>query len=1208
MNSFPLDSYQVGILCALPLEKAAVEAALDEEHDRPQGIPEKDEHSYTFGRIGIHNVVIACLPDGMTGKASAANVGTDVMRTFPIKVGLMVGIGGGAPSKANDIRLGDVVVGRPQGVHGGVIQYDFGKELPNGFSRTNTLSKPPPALLSALAGLRAKHERPKWNKMPEHLAKITEEMGTEYQFPGAENDVLFESTYNHVGGAESACDAAESSQRCDFSRVVQRPERKNPSVPVIHYGNVASADKVMRHAPERDRIAKELSALCFEMEAAGLDENFRCLVIRGICDYSDSHKHKGWQRYAASTAAAFAKELLSFIRPQGLDGMKPAGVSKETAISTVDIKTRKTLSAPSNENNKKWLMIYDNVDRDWTRGNDRDAYEINDFLPDCDHGNVIVTTRLSNLLGSKKRLRLDRVSNEQAQRILEARAGKSLPDAQPLIERLGGLPLALAQAGCFLRKPLTVSKYLEMYEQTWTRLMHSQQQFPLEEYLERSLLTTWVLSYEQVLRESPTAAGVLRLWAYLDNADLWFDLLAVSSAEVVELQWPMWYSSLVHDELTFHDRMNVLLAYSLASVSASGEGYSVHRVVHDWTRHQIGTAIERGQLYQMAIYLISTHTDSADEELERRLLPHARQVAKNIQPGCTETAIESLSRIAELLDNWDESAVSARLYEHILAVCQTTLGPDHDRTLRITGIAADVHTKAGLGAHASVLYKRALESYRSRDEERSADALDTLHRLAVLDRDHGQPDFARSRYEEALRGYEDLYGHDHEKTYLIANEIARSCYRVKSRRTLELLELSLQGKKSRLGRSHWRTVVNSYQLGHVQHQRKSYPRAEEYFGEALEFHEVNERRRKWIDTRFAIPALWCLSTMYMRQKRFQETEDTLLRLRKLIVDYHGTKEDTFTAPMHLLSWVYRHLNKLEEAEEVLTHLLDLHGAAFGIENEDSNHMLMELGRVRLRMGKLKDAFRSFERAGEVANEDTGDAQAHVQSSIEFCRKHFLSERELRVVLASLDYPDHADSAIDGSLDKFVTERIRSQEAKRLSYISRLPVPTSSKATSPSAGSKKSPVTARTSTPSKPRGFRFAAGIEESQSTPSGLSSKVGYCDQHSRFNCDVLASSVSPEFSSTLSDLPPGQEPIPDRVVPEHPLGRDDEPDQHVYVEETNDSGLDSKDEPDRHVYMEETNDSEPNPEDDAAMKVRQNQTSEIPMEREDMFSKELKP
>ena len=55
------------------------------------------------------------------------------------------------------------------------------------------------------------------------------------------------------------------------------------------------------------------------MEAAGLMDNFPCLVIRGICDYSDAHKNKKWQPYAAATAAAYAKELLGVIHPVQVD-------------------------------------------------------------------------------------------------------------------------------------------------------------------------------------------------------------------------------------------------------------------------------------------------------------------------------------------------------------------------------------------------------------------------------------------------------------------------------------------------------------------------------------------------------------------------------------------------------------------------------------------------------------------------------------------------------------------------------------------------------------------------------------------------------------------------------------------------------------------------------------------------------------------------
>ena len=69
----------------------------------------------------------------------------------------------------------------------------------------------------------------------------------------------------------------------------------------------------MKHGRTRDRLARQLGILCFEMEAAGLMDNFPCLVVRGICDYFDAQKHKSFQKYAALTAAAYAADLLSTI-------------------------------------------------------------------------------------------------------------------------------------------------------------------------------------------------------------------------------------------------------------------------------------------------------------------------------------------------------------------------------------------------------------------------------------------------------------------------------------------------------------------------------------------------------------------------------------------------------------------------------------------------------------------------------------------------------------------------------------------------------------------------------------------------------------------------------------------------------------------------------------------------------------------------------
>ncbi|KAL3296536.1 Pfs domain-containing protein [Colletotrichum asianum] len=301
------DAYTVGWVAALPIEMAAARAMLDDIH-QPLAMSRNDSNVYVFGNIGNHNVVIACLPSGQYGITRAAIVANNMRWSFPsIMIRLMVGIGGGAPDKI-DIRLGDIVVSHPSSTSSGVIQYDFGKTVQEGhFQRSGTLNKPPQQLLTAVAKLRADHEsRP--SRIPELLSDMQDRysMMTAYTYPGAAQDRLYEATYDHIA---TNCDD------CNPSYLVKRSRRIDNN-PEIHYGIIASANQVTKHGQTRRRLALDHDVICFEMEAAGLMDSFPCLVIRGICDYSDSHKFKQWQEYAAATAAAYAKELLSAISPE----------------------------------------------------------------------------------------------------------------------------------------------------------------------------------------------------------------------------------------------------------------------------------------------------------------------------------------------------------------------------------------------------------------------------------------------------------------------------------------------------------------------------------------------------------------------------------------------------------------------------------------------------------------------------------------------------------------------------------------------------------------------------------------------------------------------------------------------------------------------------------------------------------------------------
>ncbi|KAF4202962.1 hypothetical protein CNMCM8927_009403 [Aspergillus lentulus] len=300
------DAYTVALLTPLEIELSAVRYMLDEEH-QPLPNARGDPNYYILGRLCQHNVVIASLPAGYQGTVSAAVVARDLARTFPsVTLRLLVGIGGGVPSDKTDIRLGDVVVSVPSGTQGGVVQYDLGKQTTTGFQRKGFLCPPPNEWLAILPRMQSDH-RVRSNMVSSHIGDMLRRFPSlsEYERPSSEMDILFKSDYDH-------CMDQPTCQSCDRQMAVPRQKRDPPDRPFIHYGVIASGDRVMKNAKERDMISKSSEgAICFEMEAAGLMNDFRCIVIRGISDYADSHKNDIWHPYAAAAAAGLAKELLS---------------------------------------------------------------------------------------------------------------------------------------------------------------------------------------------------------------------------------------------------------------------------------------------------------------------------------------------------------------------------------------------------------------------------------------------------------------------------------------------------------------------------------------------------------------------------------------------------------------------------------------------------------------------------------------------------------------------------------------------------------------------------------------------------------------------------------------------------------------------------------------------------------------------------------
>ncbi|OJD15769.1 hypothetical protein ACJ73_08948 [Blastomyces percursus] len=273
---------------------------LDEQHGKTLDFAQSasDKNSYTWGRVGAHNVVMASLVAGVYGTTLATTTAMSMLSSFPqIRVGLMVGIGAVVPrlERGCDIRLGDIFVSQPVGQSGGAVQYYLIKAKKCGFfERKGIPNMPPEVLLNALAKLQAQHEI-----RPSKVAELLEEMGTRnpcmskstpgrpgYVYQGKENDRFFKATYSHIDGFGCS--------NCDSDQEIQRDDRDSTE-PQIHYGIIASSNMLVKDAATRDSIVRDL-------------EEFATMRT--------PTKNDRWQRYAAATAAAYAKEFLSVIPAQ----------------------------------------------------------------------------------------------------------------------------------------------------------------------------------------------------------------------------------------------------------------------------------------------------------------------------------------------------------------------------------------------------------------------------------------------------------------------------------------------------------------------------------------------------------------------------------------------------------------------------------------------------------------------------------------------------------------------------------------------------------------------------------------------------------------------------------------------------------------------------------------------------------------------------
>ena len=330
--------FEIAIICALPLEAKAVIALFDRDWEAEgtrYGKAPGDPNAYAAGVIGEHNVVVAHMPGMMN--VPATSIAAGLRASFEcIKLALVVGICGGVPygpRHKGEIFLGDVVISQS------LIQYDFRKQNSKVGERRDTLGdgrgRLPLEIRSMLAKLQTDYHQGRLQNSTNHHLEELQRKIPQATYPGREADRLFEPSYIHkhrdrsicaVCGDEDGTGTCEGALRttcrglgCQGDRAISRnrpmeyqePMEAEAPLSSIHIGKMGSGDRVMKSGLHRDAIANEYGIIAFEMEGAGVWDHFPSIVIKGVCDYADSHKNNQWRQYAAATAAACTRALLN---------------------------------------------------------------------------------------------------------------------------------------------------------------------------------------------------------------------------------------------------------------------------------------------------------------------------------------------------------------------------------------------------------------------------------------------------------------------------------------------------------------------------------------------------------------------------------------------------------------------------------------------------------------------------------------------------------------------------------------------------------------------------------------------------------------------------------------------------------------------------------------------------------------------------------
>ncbi|KAK5063004.1 hypothetical protein LTR84_005080 [Exophiala bonariae] len=579
----------------------------------------------------------------------------------------------------------------------------------------------------------------------------------------------------------------------------------------------------------------------------------------------------------------------------------------------------------SNKKNTRWLLLFDNHD-------DPKEFDIRKYYPHASHGSAIVTTRRSDLVGGKIIDIRPLSSTTESLQILATRSQRAHtesvasqdPYATRLAKRLAGFPLALATAGIFLRNSgFSFERYLQEYEKRWN--INPEQPVELEEYRDRTLYTTWDISYKRLQAQHSTAALLLKALAYFDNQSIWYELLLSG----VKDNSPEWLRTLTKDDIKVFGAMKTLTDYCFLEVQRTDlettTSWTMHNCIHDWAVLVLNHDIDvQNYWYAFDCVAVSANVDE-NYTLEllsfARLAAHALRLVQEqfwhnerisiIGPG----RLNDVMNVTDLLDFHNQPAAAEQILQRALSSSEQGLGVKHETTLWL------LNSLAG-----------------------------QCHRQGKLEQ-------AEDFYKQVLAGADEFLGPEHTTTLVIVRDLA-DLYFTQDRLRLaeQLLRRALTGLEKVLGDFHLSTPGTVIALGNLYLEEGQLSQAKPLLQRGL----AGSQETLGDKHTLTLDAMGSLGGLYLLQGRFAPAGQFLQRALVVSQELFGAEHESTLHFIGLMALLYDRQGKLGLANQYYEQALT-GSEALQLENLDALTLISNFGIFCWRQNRVAKARHMFQR-------------------------------------------------------------------------------------------------------------------------------------------------------------------------------------------------------------------------------------------------------